>query len=280
MLLPANRFMRKDDFVYVEFANLFKYKSKVFHAFTTREGGCSKGSFRALNLGFTSGDFTGNVLKNFAVLGQKLDIDIQKIVYSKQVHGNKVRVVTDRDVMAGVDLEKSSFEYDAMVTNCKNIYLMAFFADCVPVFFYDVQKNVVAIAHSGWKGTYENVSANVVDTLKKEYNSNPQDLIVTIGPSIGNCCFEVGHDVIEKFAEKYENIDDLYYLKNECEDDNERKYNLDLWGMIRKCLIDCGLKQENITTSGVCTKCKNEMFYSYRAQNGLTGRLVGIIALK
>lgn len=158
--MPINEFIRNDDFVHIKFQNLSKYNDKLFHAFTTREGGCSKGDFSALNFGFTSGDFPGNVLKNYLVLSQKLEVDIKRIVFSKQVHENNVRVVTDKDVSEGIDIKTSKYEYDAMVTNCKNVYLTAFFADCVPLFFYDPQKNIVGIAHSGWKGTLENISAD------------------------------------------------------------------------------------------------------------------------
>lgn len=267
------RFVCDEGFVYLEFDNLTKFNDKVIHGFTTRIGGVSKGDVATLNLGFSTNDAYEDILKNYKILADKFKVNVNNIVFSKQIHDNKVRIVTREDTMNGFGTRDALLEYDAMVTNVKDVVLMAFFADCVPVLFFDPKQNVAGVAHAGWKGALKNISWEVIDVMEREYGSNPADINVAIGPSIGACCFDVGEDVYLRFKAVFK--DEKHYKS--IDDD---KYKIDLWSVIMSALEERGIDRANIVSSNVCTKCNNNVFYSYRGQKGSTGRLAAIISLK
>jgi YfiH family protein len=266
------KFVCDEGFVYLKFNILEEYETKFIHAFTTRIGGVSEGNCATLNLGFQTGDAYEDVMKNYKILGDKFHINVNNIVFSKQVHEDKVRIVTEEDTKNGFGTRDSLMEFDAMVTDAKNVVLMAFFADCVPVFFYDPVKNVVGIAHSGWRGTVKNISSKVIDALEENYGSKAADIKVAIGPSIGYCCFEISEDVYLDFKKVFNNENNYRSVGN-------GKYNIDLWSIITENLIERGLRENNIVNSNICTKCNTDVFFSYRGQGGSTGRLAGLISI-
>ena len=121
------------------------------------------------------------------------------------------------------------------------------------------------MAHAGWRGTVAQIGRKTVEAMQQSFRSRPEDIIAAIGPSIGQCCYEVD-DFVRGKAAGYEQ-----FFAPRAE--KPGKYLLDLWGYNRQVLLDAGLKAENILTAGVCTEHNQEMFCSYRAEQGKTGRM-------
>ncbi len=240
-------------------SNVLEQINFVEHAFSTRDFG---------NLGLHVGDIKENVVANRRLFAESLDIDSNRLVSAKQVHGNNVVRVTLDDLGKGsTDYEKSIENTDALITNAPGLPLFAFYADCVPVFIVDPIKEAIGIIHSGWKGTLNNIAANTIDAFIKEFNSKPQDLIAVIGPYICKACYEVSNDIIEKFK-GFGYIEETYNENN----------HLDLGNIINKQLLNKGLNK--IEKAEYCTSCDLDMFYSHRKECGKTGRMAGIIMIK
>ena len=245
----------------------FEETGLVRHCFSTRIGGVSKGEAASLNFGFTRKDTRENVIENFKIMCKTIGTDFESLVLTDQVHKANVREVTAADRGKGILFESDIRETDAFVTNSPDVTLVTFHADCIPVFFLDPEKKAIGLAHSGWKGTYENISSNVVEAMKKLYGTNPSDLICGIGPSILTCHFEVGDDVADMFESRYGGE----YIKM------FDKPHINLTGIVQDQLESIGVK--NIVQSGICTYCRNDLFYSYRGDNKKTGSLISMMSL-
>ncbi len=262
-------------FVYKENNNVkylvieeFEKTNLVNHCFSTRIGGVSVGEVASLNFGFKRKDTKENVLENFKIISKTIGVDYSKLTLTDQVHKADVYVVTEADAGKGITVASDIKEIDALVTNVPNIPLVTFHADCIPVFFLDTATKSIGLAHSGWKGTYENISKNVIDKMKVEFGSNPNDIICGIGPSILTCHFEVGEDVANDFEERY----GKEYIKM------YNKPHIDLTSIVEAQLRNCGVK--TVIQSNICTYCNKNIFYSYRGDNHKTGSLISIMALK
>lgn len=246
----------------------FEETNLVNHCFSTRIGGVSTGEAGTLNFGFGRKDTRENVLQNFKILCETIDVDYNKLVLTDQVHDVKVYKVTKEDAGKGITRESDIKSIDAFVTDVADIPIVTFHADCIPVFFLDTRNKAIGLAHSGWKGTYANISKNVVDKMAEEYGTKAEDLICGIGPSIMECHFEVGDDVAEMFAEKYgSNFIKMY-----------DKPHINLTAIVEKQLRDCGV--EKVVQSQICTYCNKDIYYSYRGDNHKTGSLISVMALK
>ena len=148
----------------------------------------------------------------------------------------------------------------------------AFTADCVPVLLVDEVKCVVGAVHSGWKGTFNDISKKAVEKMIKEYGSNVEDIRAYIGPHIRQCCYEVSEELKEKFIEKFNMIPEENLF-------NGRNLSMEL--CIESDLKTIGLKDENIYSLKLCTHCEKESkLFSYRASNGTYGRLFSFIYIK
>lgn len=246
---------------------------ELVHCMSTRMGGISTGECATLNLGFNRRDSRENVSENYQRLCKALDIDTQSMVFSKQVHGNNVRVVTRKDMGKGFSRESHMEGTDGLLTNIPGVTLVTFYADCVPLFFYDPVRKAAALVHSGWRSTYANIAGESVRRMVLEFGSNPEDIIVAIGPSIGSCCFEVGEDVYRLFAERYRN--ELFYTQT-----GNDKWKVNLQEIILSELLSEGLDPANIHNSGICTRCRNDLFFSHRGDHGSTGSLAAFMQLR
>ena len=170
------------------------------------------------------------------------------LMYNTQVHGAAVRIIKTMD-----DKENNGEKADGLVTSLKNVPLLIFTADCVPLVFYDKEKEVVALAHAGWRGTYDNIAEEIIETLAKDYNCEKENIKVIIGPSVSG---------------------DNYYKK--CGD----KYYLDLWVINKGLLERIGTLDKNITLTNFCTVKDNNQFFSYRLDNATMKRIGTFIELK
>lgn len=242
------------------------------HAFTLRHGGVSEGYLSSLNFGLSRGDKTQNVRENIEIISKAASLSGKKSVYTLQKHGDKIEVVTERHAGMGAFLQSEIGEADALITNTLNLPLVAYFADCVPIFLLDPIKRVICVCHSGWKGTVLKISQKSVSKMSAEFGCLPEDILAAVGPSIGPCHFEVDADVAEKFKEAFPQKEGfIHSLKGE-------KYFIDLWGAVTYTL-KCACVS-NITVANECTFCNPSKYYSHRYFKGQTGNMAAIIELK
>ncbi|KPU28309.1 polyphenol oxidase [Caloranaerobacter sp. TR13] len=251
----------------------FEKTGLVKHLFTTRKGGVSPEPYYSLNLGIKTGDEVDNIKKNFLKVFEIIDTCKKNVVFSNQVHGTNIQIVDDEIFTNKINKKGFTYGVDGLITNIKNITLVTFYADCVPIFFLDKGKQVVGLAHAGWRGTVKGIACKMIDVLIEKFNSQLEDILVGIGPSIGQCCFEVGEEVFREFEKVYPDIIDNITQKN------SDKYYIDLWETNRLILEKKGILPSNITISGLCTSCNTELFFSYRKENGRTGRMAALIKL-
>lgn len=255
---------------YIQFNHLKKYGDKLKHCFTMRRGGVSTGEFGTLNLGFISGDPAENVRENYKRICSAIDINFDNLVFAKQVHGCNVKVVGRSDL--GRDVGESG-GWDGLATNETGVPLVTLYADCVPVFLFDPVKKVVALVHSGWRGTAGRIGAEAVKLLVNTFGSKPGDILAGIGPSIGRCCFEVDSHTAEIFRDTFNEAGSIVH------ESGEGKYNVDLWSANALILAESGVNPLNIEIAGICTACNSAMFFSYRRDRGKTGRNAAIVQL-
>ena len=253
----------------------FEATGLVSETMTARFGGVSKPPRDELNLAMHVGDEVDDVFKNRRLLAEALNLDVEKICTADQVHGDTIYRVQSEDAGRGVHAYNDAIEStDALMTNVPGVPLMMCFADCVPIMFLDTENKAVAIAHGGWKGTVKHISEKTLLKMGEEYGTKPEKCLAAIGPSIGPCCFAVGDDVKAEFVNSFPDYcDKLVITKN-------GETHIDLWQANRLQLLAAGMKDENIDTAEVCTACNSKMFFSYRADGGVTGRLAAMIALK
>lgn len=268
------RYNVKNGVEYIQFKNLLKYEKQVIHGFSTRIGGVSTGECSTMNFGFNRNDSRENVYENFKRMAEVLEIKTENMVFSNQVHGNRVKLVDEKDRGKGIYIKSDIIGFDGLVTDRKEVVLVTFYADCVPVFFFDPKKLVIASSHSGWRGTVKRIAAVTLEKMEKEFGCRPEDVEIAIGPSIGQCCFEVGEEVYREFSKEFSSIY-RYCTKKE-----NGKYHINLQGIIENSLIDSGASSEKICISNICTKCNNNVFFSHRGDNGKTGSLAGFIQLR
>ena len=197
---------------------------------------------------------------------EEYNFNYTNLMYNTQVHGAAVRIIKAID-----DRKNNGEKADGLVTSLKNVPLLIFTADCVPLVFYDKEKEVVALAHAGWRGTYDNIAEEIIETLAKDYNCEKENIKVIIGPSVSGDSYEVSYELVEKFA--VHNIDN-YYKKL------EDKYYLDLWAINNGLLKHAGILDKNITLANFCTVKDNNQFFSYRLDNATTKRIGTFIELK
>jgi len=236
-------------------------------------GGVSPEPYDSLNLSFHVPDDPANVLVNREILSQEAGFPLETLVTSQQVGGANVAVVTAGMKGRGsLDDASAIPSTDAMMTNVEGLNLMVLLADCVPVFLYDPEVKVVAIAHAGWRGTVENVTANTLAMMKHAFGCRPSDIVAGIGPSIGPCCYDIGPEVVERVKPMYEDSSDVLGPTA------GGKAYFDLWKANEIQLLRAGVRQANIEVARVCTKCNSELFFSERKQKP-TGRFGAAIGL-
>jgi YfiH family protein len=246
-------------------------KEGIQIGFSTRWGGVSSSPYGTLNLGFHVGDAPDKVQVNRHLWLQEWDVSSQEVVLGEQIHGTRVRYVTDKDGGQGSEsLATTITSVDGLITR-SHIGLVALFADCVPVFFYHPGLKAVGIAHAGWRGTAGKIVQNVLKELEA-LGGNPKEAWVAIGPSIGPCCYEVDQKVIQEFTQNYS---DLSFVQPQ---ENGRAM-LDLKKANELALREAGIPQKHIWVAQECTACQTDSFFSHRREGPQTGRMAGYIRL-
>lgn len=161
------------------------------------------------------------------------EFSLSNLTSNIQIHSDIVNAVDFNDV-------KSKKEGDALITNLKNVPLLVFTADCVPVAIIDKQNKAIGVAHAGWKGTYLEIAKKTIEKMQELYKTDSDDIVCVIGPSIGECCYEVSEELFNKFKDKFKNQEDkLYKIK-------DNKFYLNLWEINKYSLESIGVKESNI----------------------------------
>lgn len=256
---------------YFRFSNFGRYSAVVNHLVTTRNADGTSRFTVSLN-GYQPDK---RVSENRKLIAECLKVDVANMVFAEQVHGNRVTLISYDVLSAGhfTDLGEIP-ETDALVTNQPGICLVAKAADCVPILYFDPVKRAIGVAHAGWKGTVKKIAASVVKAMHRYFGSNASDLLVSIGPSIGPCCYEVGNEVVEMVNEAFCSKHFTEIIRHTS---GERAV-FNLWRTNELLLIESGVAPSNIERAEICTRCTNSRFFS--ARMGDRGRFGGFIVLR
>ncbi len=172
----------------------------VRHCFSTRAGGVSEGWLASLNFRRELYDPDENILENFTRIGRFFGVKPERIVCAQQTHTANVRIITEGDAGKGVTRPRDYTDVDGIITNVPGLVLYTSHADCVPLYFYDPVKKVIALSHSGWKGTVSRIGAVTIRKMHEHYGCDPKDIYAAVGPSICSDCYEVSEDVADEFC--------------------------------------------------------------------------------
>ena len=209
---------------------------------------------------------------NRAKFFEENNIDSARLANIKAVHGNLIYKVEEKDLGNGaLDAYTRIPDTDGLITNIKNSYLMVTGADCFPVFFYDPKKQVIGIAHCGWRGIIKEIIKEMILKLRNSFGSEPADINVWIGPGIKSCHYSVNKERAELFSKDYKN----HIIER------GHQIFLDLAGIITLQSTVAGVKPEKIITHPDCTFCEKDKWSSYRREKeNYQGATAFIIYLK
>jgi len=236
-------------------SNLLNQFANLTQGFTTKNSG---------NLAFHVDDEKIKVIQNHKDLAKELGYDVESLVHMKQVHKTQVQVINDSHNFY------TPPTCDALITNKRNTPLMVMVADCSPILLYDAKKEVIAVVHAGRAGAFRNIISSTLKNFRKNFNSKPEDIFVSVGASIQSCCYEVGEEIVQEAKEL-----NLEYAIIK----GDNSYFLDISVILKKQLKNENIPQNNIEFSDECNCCNDDKYFSYRAQKN-TGRFAGIICLK
>ncbi|HXY52501.1 MAG TPA: peptidoglycan editing factor PgeF [Terriglobales bacterium] len=274
-------------------ANRLKALPWLIHGFSTRCGGSSRGyGGHALNLGFTRDDKHSVVTRNrnrflACLTGGKTP---GTLVTLRQVHSDLIHRV---DTPPGHPLMG-----DGLLTASPGLLLAVQTADCLPVILVDARRRAVGVFHAGWRGTVQRIVEKAVGEMLRRFGSRPWDLRAAIGPGIHSCCYEVGEEVRQEFESQFAYASTLFREIRDV-DPVRRKYPLlflsarppghsrptvkllfDLVEANRRQLLATGVPARSIEAIPLCTACHTDLLFSYRAQQGMTGRLMGVVGIR
>ena len=255
---------------------MFRDTGLVTDGFSTRLGGVSEGCCSSLNLSCDRGDDRAAEEENFRRMGEALGVRCEDMVLSQQTHTTNIRIVTDEDRGKGITRERDYTDIDGLITNVPGICLVTTYADCVPLYFLDPVKKVIALSHSGWRGTVGKIGKKTVELMHDNFGSDPADILAAVGPSVCQDCYEVSADVIDRFKEVFDRSvwKELFYEKP------DGKYQLDLWKANEKIFLEAGIRKDHIAVTNMCTHCNSGILYSHRAMGDKRGNLCAFLALK
>jgi YfiH family protein len=262
----------------------------------TRDGKKSATTERVLNLGFTEWDTRDAVLANrkkfFAAVGAP---KFRRIAALKQIHSDVVHLVGRDPLPEG----EHALKGDALITRERGVLLTVQTADCIPILLADTKNRAVAAIHSGWRGTAQRISEKTLGRMRMEFGTRPENVIAAIGPGIGACCYEVGHEVVQEFATKFPDAKNWFTGPFDALTDSDADPNwlpwltmrppghappsptacLDLVAANKAILAHAGVAPKNISSSDLCTGCRPDLFFSYRKEK-TTGRMMAAIGIK
>ena len=272
----------------------------LVHAFSTRLGGVSRAyGGDALNLGFTKQDSRAAVERNRELFLKELGVANGRkgwpLVALRQIHSDLIhrvdRVRVDR-------IPEQPLAGDGLVADTPGLLLAVQTADCLPIIVADRKRQAVGVFHAGWRGTVKRIVEKGVGEMRKHFGSDPRDLVVAIGPGVRGCCYEVGEEVCTRFEAQFAYAGSLFREVKESDPVREKypllfltarapghsewpvKLFLDLVEANRRQLLDAGVMAKNIDAVAPCTACHTELLFSFRAEKGITGRMLAAAGIR
>ncbi len=272
----------------------------LVHAFSTRIGGVSRAyGGGALNLGFTPQDSHTAVERNrelfLGALGAANGRKSWPLVTLRQIHSDLIHRI---DQMPAAQTPQEPLTGDGMVTDTPGLVLAVLTADCLPIILGDRKRRAIGVFHAGWRGTVQRIVEKGVGEMRKHFGSDPRNLVAAIGPGVRGCCYEVGEEVRGKFESQFSYAESLFCEVKESDPVREKypllfltarapghgelppKLFLDLAEANRRQLLDAGVLAKNIDWAAPCTACNTELLFSYRAERGVTGRMMAAVGIR
>lgn len=228
----------------------------IKHAFTTRQGG----------LGARSSGI--KLTDDWKALAEAFGVNPERLVTANQVHGENIVRVDGRNFK-----KTKTAQADAMITNALEMAIGVETADCVPVLLVDPLTPAVGAVHAGWRSTVKRIVQKAVKKMQDEFGTDPARMIAAIGPTIGPECYEVDEPVMGPIREAFPLWKEVVSARG------SDKWSLDLVKLNRLELLQIGLSEKNVHSLGLCTSCRRDLFYSFRAE-GRTGRMLSVIMIK
>lgn len=243
---------------------LAEYKN-LTHAFTTRKGGQSSQPLHSFNLGKHWLDEKSRLdaIENRKTLCRIFDLNFENLIVPHQVHSRNIAWITEH---------KDLPETDGAATVSPDFPILLQFADCVPVILFDKVTDAVCVVHAGWRGTAAGIAAYAANMLANVLNSETNNIVAAIGPSIGKCCYPTGLDVKAKLETTVAGNSERFI---EWKDDVPHP---DLQAFNALQLYEAGVAKVDVCNR--CTSCQSELFYSHRQSGGKTGRQGALAAIK
>ena len=223
-----------------------------------RHGGVSRAPYVSLNLGEHVNDDPNAVETNRKILFQ--ETGLTNLRYCRQIHSASV-VHVDKKAQV---LAAQPPEADALITAHRDLTLGIFTADCIPIFVLDVKTAAIGIVHAGWRGTFARIAVNAITQMKTRFGTLAKNCRIHLGPSIQKCCYTVSAELLTQFTERFGSS-----VAN--------GKNLSLQTANVNQLTEIGVPITSISVSEFCTACRTDLFYSHRAENGQTGRMLSFI---
>ncbi|MGI8494186.1 MAG: peptidoglycan editing factor PgeF, partial [Pyrinomonadaceae bacterium] len=238
------------------------------NGFSTRLGGVSAMPENSLNLSGYDIDSPENVAENRRRFLRAFDGDFQiKTVW--QVHGDDIKIIKDFS-----DAVETDEKFDALASDLPNFLIGVKTADCVPVLIGDAKTKAFAAIHAGWRGTAQSIVPKAIAKMRENFGTRSEDLTVAIGAAALACCYEIGQDVIDAFAQNFPHSERLFKTTR------KGHAMVDLHLANREQLLNAGVAPENIFAAPLCTMDRADTFFSYRVEKNLygkTGRLLSVI---
>lgn len=269
--------------------------SELPHAIADGERDTPRKPERVLNLGFSDWDLREHVAENRARFFRAVSAEKLRLVALRQIHSDIVHIVPAK-ATAGSEFAPQG---DALIAHEPHVLLTIQTADCVPILLADTKRRVVAAIHSGWRGTLRRVAAKTLGRMQMEFGTCPEDVIAALGPGIGRCCYEVGEEVAKEFHAQFSHARDWFDGPFDALAAGENdpswlpwltmmppghqpappRVRLDLIAANRAILAGAGVASACIFSSGYCTACRTDLFFSYRRER-TTGRLMAAIGIR
>jgi len=265
--------------------------SWFIHAFSTRQGGYSNAYGKSdLNLGFTKDDSRAAVERNRKLFLKALRAADWPLITLRQVHSDLIHAldsVPDHHLVG-----------DGLVTATPGLLLAIQTADCIPVILVDTRRHAIGVFHAGWRGTAKRIVQKGVGEMQRYFGTQARDIRAAIGPGVHNCCYQVGEEVRDQFHSQFAYAEKLFHETKESDEIHERypllfltsrapghselpkKIWLDLVEANRCQLLDSGVPAKNIGASELCTSCRTDLLFSFRAEKVKTGRLMGVAGIR
>jgi hypothetical protein len=248
-------FTEKYSVPFLQFPNLIGFEH-IRHGIFTRKGGFSTKPYNSLNTDLSVGDDRETVRRNREAVSMCMG-DIP-IFFPRQVHGTDILILKNEDEM----IPDAEVPADAVITNRPGLNIGIQTADCQAVLMYDPKSRAAANVHSGWRGSIQNIIGLTVRNMSEAFGTDPRNIHAGIGPSLGPCCAE--------FINYPDEIPEIYWKYK------DETHHFNFWAVTRDQLMAAGVPGENICISSLCTRCRTDLFFSYRGE-GITGRFAAVI---